>query len=326
MSVAAGTTGRARTTGLMRALAWRGLAFSATLIGAACLIQVLLAAAPGDPIDLLPNAAELRPVLAAEWGLDQPLGTRIWLGVARLLRGDLGVSLSVRPGVPVAELVGAAALRSMQLLVPALLGAMGAALLLAWWTAGRRSAVRQVVQLISVAPVFLLAYLSVMAFNEAAWHLMAAGRIARPGWFALPDQASLLRGALAATVLGLGSGSLAELHAACEDELVRLRSSDFVEAAVARGASTTPHLLWNLVGPLTHLASRRATFLVGGLVIVEKVLLLQGAGALFWDASLGRDYPLAAGLGLAAALVVCTVNLGGDALRLIIDPRARVQA
>lgn len=326
MSESAGATGRSRTTGLLRALGSRALQFVATLIGAACLIQLLLAAAPGDPIDLLPNAAELRPVLAAEWGLDRPLGARIGLAISRLLRGDLGVSLSVRPGVPVVDMVGAAAMRSIQLLVPAMLGAMGAALSLAWWTAGRRSLARQLVQLLSVTPVFLLAYLSVLALNEAAWSLMEAGSIARPAWFALPDQASFLRAALAATVLGVGSGSLAEMHAASEDELVRLRSSDFIEAAVARGASTTPHLLWNLVAPLTHLASRRAPFLVGGTVIVEKVLLMQGAGALFWDASLGRDYPLAAGLGLAAALVVCTVNLGGDALRLIIDPRARVRA
>lgn len=301
--------------------------FVATLLGATFVVQALLWLSPGDPIDLLPNGQEMRPALEAEWGLDLPLGVRYLRTVGRALSGDLGTSLTVRPGAPVAELVGEAASRSGGLVLPALLLSLVAAISMGWLTAGRRtSPMRGVVQIVSVAPVFLLAYLLVIGINESAFALIEAGRIDRPEWFALPDQDSWLRTALAITVLAVGSGCLTELHAACEDELVRVRNAGFIDAARARGAPLWPHILPNLIPPLATLAAGRIAFLLGGLVIVEKVLLLNGAGALMWEACLKRDYPLAMGLSIVAALTVALASLLGDLVRVAIDPRLRRSA
>jgi len=77
------------------------------------------------------------------------------------------------------------------------------------------------------------------------------------------------------------------------------------------------------VAPLATLAAGRVGFLVGGLVVVEKVLLLNGAGALMWDACLKRDYPLAMGLAIAAAAIVAVANLVADLVRFSVDPRLR---
>ncbi|RME21437.1 MAG: ABC transporter permease, partial [Deltaproteobacteria bacterium] len=63
--------------------------------------------------------------------------------------------------------------------------------------------------------------------------------------------------------------------------------------------------------------------LVGGLIVIEKVLLLNGAGALLWDACLKRDHPLAMGLALAAAFAVAASRLGVDLGRILLDPRLR---
>ena len=56
-----------------------GLAFAgrlgvalATLLGATGLMLGLLVLAPGDPIDLIPNGAAIRPQLEKEFGLDRP--------------------------------------------------------------------------------------------------------------------------------------------------------------------------------------------------------------------------------------------------------------
>lgn len=70
-----------------RALRWIALHFGlfvATVLGAAALVLTMLWLAPGDAIDTLPNGEALRPVLMAEWGLDQPLPVRYlrWLGRA----------------------------------------------------------------------------------------------------------------------------------------------------------------------------------------------------------------------------------------------------
>ncbi len=306
-----------------RAAGASALWFISVLVGAVVLVQLLLWAAPGDPIDLLPNGAELRPRLEAEWGLDKPVPVRVLTYLGRAAGGDLGTSLTVRPGAEVRDLVTAAVGRSAKLLIPALAVGLLLAIGLALVTRGRRPLLRGAVQLVTVAPIFLLAYLLVVGVNDLTWDLLQAGRIDRPDWFALPDQDSWVRTLLAVLVLGLGSGSLGELHVATETELVRLLRSPFVAATRARGGSVPRIVGRNLLPGLLAVAGRRVPFLVGGLIVIEKVLLLNGAGALLWDACLQRDHPLAMGLALAAALAVGATQLAVDLLRLALDPRLR---
>ena len=64
-------------------------------------------------------------------------------------------------------------------------------------------------------------------------------------------------------------------------------------------------------------------FFVGGLVILEKILLMNGIGAILWQSALERDYPLALGITLVTAAVVASLRLVGDVVRTAIDPRRR---
>lgn len=310
---------------LLRALGLRLVGFGATLVGASLLLHGLLLLAPGDPIDLIPDGESSRAELAAEFGLDRPPLERLVGGAIGALTGELGPSLIVAPGTPVSELVRRACWRSAMIVGPALpialLAGLGAALL----SAGRSSALRSFIQIIGALPVFLLAWALVTALNAGAWALIERGAIPRPEWFALPDQASALRTALAVLAVVLGSGTLFEVHAACEAEILRLRESELADATTGLGLAFWPVLLRNLAPGLLSIARDRVAFLVGGLVVVEKVLLMGGAGALLWQAALARDYPLAIGLGVAAAAVVAGGAFLADALRLALDPRARVE-
>lgn len=297
--------------------------FLVTLAGVVLLAQLLLHAAPGDPVDLVPNGEEMRAGLEAEWGLDRPFHERYLSFLGRAARGDLGTSLTYRPGASVTDLVLPAAGRSLGILLPALVLAMGTSTVLAWRTAGRPGSTRRVVQVVSVAPVFLLAFVAVHVLNEGAFLLVERGLVPRPSWFALPDQESALKLALAIGVLAVGSSCLAEVHAAVEDELVRIRNAPFVDATLARGAAVGPVVLRNLVAPLATLTASRTAFLAGGLVIVEKVLHLNGAGAMLWQACRLRDYPLALGIAVLAAAVVAGARLAGDLVRVAVDPRLR---
>lgn len=312
-----------RTMTVMWAVARPVGTFFATLLGAAVLVHLLLLFAPGDAIDNLPNAEEARAVLAAEWNLDQPAPVQIVSYLLDVLTGDLRTSLVYRPGMPVVDVIAGPALRSLGVLASATLLAVLGGTGLAWITAGRRSLARPVVWAISIVPVFLLARLLVAGLNTAAWSLMEAGWIARPGWFALPLEDHPLRWALAVTILAVGSGALAEVHAEVESLLVRIRSSGYVDAARARGAPVWPHVLRNLLPPLSTVTASRVAFFVGGLVILEKILLLNGVGAILWRAALDRDYPLALGITLVTAAVVALARMVGDLVRTSLDPRRR---
>ena len=291
-------------------------AFLATIAGAVALIQVLIALAPGDAIDLLPNADVLRETLAAEWGLDAPLPVRVVRALGRTATLDLGESIAYRPGAPVTKLLASAAGASMAILLPAWAGSIGLALALAW--SRRRS---HLARLLSALPAFLAAWLLVTGINAAVWAAIGRGWIDRPAFFALPDQESGVRTALAILVLAVASGNLAALVAACETELERLRAAPFLEAARARGAVVWPHLAWNLLPPLLDLGAGRAAALLGTVVVTEKLLLINGAGAMLWQACRQRDYPLAIGITLVAALFVAFVRLIADLARIALDPR-----
>jgi peptide/nickel transport system permease protein len=312
--------------GMLRALAGRALLAAASLIAAATAVQLLLWLAPGDPIDVLPNGAELRPVLEAEWGLDRPIGSRIVYNLSQVMTGNLGTSLTYRPGMPVTSVLAAPAARSGGLLLAALTLAVGWGFGLAAITRGRRRRVTRAIRTLSAAPVFLLAHLCIHGINASTWSLIEAGSIARPAWFALPAEASPVRTTLAIVLLAMGSGSLAEIHREAEQALLGIRRSGFVEAARARGEPTAMMIARHLLLPLASLAAARTGFLLGGLVIIEKVLLIHGAGAVLWQAALLRDMPVALGITVLAAATVCVARLAADALRLWVDPRLRGSA
>jgi peptide/nickel transport system permease protein len=318
---------RAPRARLALALFGRLAFFAAAVTGAVFILQALLWSAPGDPIDMLPlfgqDLEELRPVLQAEWGLDDPPHQRIWIFISSALQGDLGESLVIHKGAPVWDLTGAAWGRSLRVLLPALAISLSAALALAWLTAGRRSFfIRPAIQITSILPIFLFVCFLVL-WDEYTWSMISERQVTRPEWFPLADKATPFRHWLAILVLGLGSNGLTEMHAALENSLVRIRDSGYVLAARARGAAVWPHILRNLLPELISLAASRVVMLIGGLVILEKIFNMNGAGALIWRACLQRDYPLALGLVLGAALIVSAARLAADTLRLLWDPRAK---
>lgn len=287
-----------------------------TVVLAVAGMQLLLLAAPGDPIDLLPNADQVRDVLQAQWGLDRALHERI----LATLTGDLGVSLSLRPGQPVWELVHRPLLRT------GLLWLSGGTLLAALATLGavsRRRLPRAAVWslgALGTVPVFLLAHLAVGGFNDAA---VALGDAGRHGWFPLPLNPSPLRTALAIAVLAIGSAALSDAYGSLRQRVDQLRDSPFALAAASRGESEWSWLWRHLGVAIAELVATRGPALLGALVIAEKVLLLRGAGSVLWDAAVARDYPVALGLTAVFALSVALLRAGTD---IAADALSRGQA
>lgn len=306
---------------LLLALARGGVQALVGLLLGLTLLHALLQLAPGDAIDLLPDAERLRPTLEAAWGLDRPWPGSLlrWLG--ELLRGDGGESLAVRPGAPVADLLLQAAPRSLGILLAALLLQLGLGLALA--LSPPRGPRAWAPSLLSAPPLFLLLLLLVHGINASTWALVEAGHIARPAWFALPDQGGLLRDGLAILGLALASSGLDEARAALEPRCRAILEGPHLLACRARGEPVLPRLLHRLLPELLDLGARRLPGLLGGLIIAEKLLLMQGAGSLFWQACLSRDLPLALGVSAGAAALVVGSRLAVDGLRLVLDPRLR---
>lgn len=301
----------------------RAATVAAVLLGAVVLVLAMVHLAPGDALDAQGIPDSLRPVLAAEWHLDEPVWRRVILQTLDLIGGDLGTSAAVRPGSPVWEVISKPALRSAGWLGAAFALSLALGAGLAVLPARPRRFARAAMGSISLLPVFLLAHLAVHTLNEGAFTAIQAGWIARPAWFALPDQDSSLRTGLAVVLLATGSAAWIEVFGAAEHALTRARRSPWATAVRARGEPLAPHLRRHLALALTTQALHHAAFLMGGLVILEKVLLLHGAGFILWDAALLRDSPVVAAITLLAATALSLIRWGGDALRVLLDPRLR---
>lgn len=133
-------------------------------------------------------------------------------------------------------------------------------------------------------------------------------------------------------VVGLTAISWLTMARIVRSVVVTLRKRDFVEAAVAQGASTFTilrrHVIPNAMGPIVVYA----TLTVPKVMMEEAFLSFLGLGvqppasswgALLSDgASLYREYPwLLAYPAAALAVTLLSLNIIGDALRDELDPR-----
>ncbi len=292
-------------------------------VGAIVLVQILVALAPGDAIDTLPDPG-LRAQLTAEWGLGGPLATRVIAGTWHALIGAWGSSWTVRPGDSVGGLVATA------------MGASAPMLVAAWAVAvGLGAAVRgrgwgeKVVVGLSTLPVVLLALGAIEGINAAVWAGMSAGWWGRPAFFALPMEGGVVRDALALVALGVGSAGVAAVAARLAEADARIDASGFVLAARARGmtVSALRSLKWrHRVVPLIEGAQAAFPPIVGGLVVVERLCALPGAGDLLWRAVEARDIPVATGVVVALTGTTVVVGAALDLLRRAWDPRLRAEA
>jgi len=135
-------------------------------------------------------------------------------------------------------------------------------------------------------------------------------------------------------ILVLGVGNWVSYARIVRGEVLSLREKEFVEGAKAAGAATRPilmrHVLPNVIAPVIIVAS----FAVASTILAEAALSFLGLGlppsVAAWGSMLaeGKEYLnsawwLAAFPGIAIMLTVLGINLLGDWLRDVLDPRLR---
>ncbi|MCP6576780.1 ABC transporter permease subunit, partial [Klebsiella pneumoniae] len=64
-------------------------------------------------------------------------------------------------------------------------------------------------------------------------------------------------------------------------------------------------------------------YLLGGVVVIERVFGIPGLGSLMVDGAFGRDYPVIQACALTFLVVVLLTNLLVDLVCTRLDPRAR---
>lgn len=105
-------------------------------------------------------------------------------------------------------------------------------------------------------------------------------------------------------------------------------SKPYIRTAVLKGVPRSRvvfgHVLRNAMVPTVTVIGSQVGWLIGGLVVVEKLFTYPGIGQLMVDSALAHDIPLLEASVLVVALVYMVANLIADIIVALLNPRIRM--
>jgi len=300
-----------------------------TLFGMSVVIFALLRLAPGDIVDILFSTAGYvspseKQAIMKELGIDRPYWVQYVDWLRQIVTFDLGKSYRydlpawqiIRPLLPVTI-----ELAALSILVAVVLGV----------PTGVISAVRQDTTLDYVLRVLSLAGLSMPAFWLGMVIILALVTWLRwipPLTYVSPVENWRLHAVqFLLPALAVGYRSSALIMRITRSALLEVLREDYIRTAWAKGQTRRVviwrHALKNAMLPVITVIGIEFAFLIGGLVVTERVFNLPGVARFLVDAILWRDYPIVQTLVMFIAIVVILANLAVDMLYGVLDPRVR---
>ena len=291
------------------------------LLGISLLAFVLAQLSPGDPAEIMleaagtgmPSAEEVA-ALHSYLGLDQPAYVQYGLWLWRILHGDGGISYHL--GMPVFTVLLARLLVTVMLAAASLCWAavegIGLGLLMTRMRGtGAAMLLHGVTQVMLATPSFLTAILLILIFG--VWlHVLPTNGVDTAAGYLLPSFAlALVTLAMTAQLL---DAQLREALASLYAQTARLRG-------LSEGRVLLTYALPNALVPVTAMLGNFAAAVLGGAIIVETVFALPGIGSLALDAIHYRDYPLLQGYVLFLGGIYVLVTLAVDLVLARMDPR-----
>lgn len=288
-----------------------------------CMLEVL----PGDVASRILGrdaTAETLVQLRTELGLDRPAPVRYLAWLGGLVTGDLGQSLvSSRP---VSEILGPRIFNTVLLSVYAFVIYLPLtvvpALLQALYRDRSTDHAFSVVTLVLLSlPDFLLATILLLTFVVMIPILPA---------ISLVDETSTAWEYFTAMTLpALTLAIVMAVYAVrmLRDNLIEVLDSDYIRMAELKGLSRRRvllrHALPNALVPTLNVTALNLAYLVGGVVVVEKVFSYPGFGSLLVDSLQLRDLPVIEATVMIAAFVYVAANLIADVAAILLNPRLR---
>jgi peptide/nickel transport system permease protein len=263
-------------------------------------------------------------VLRERLGLNDPAPLRYLAWLGGLLSGDLGQSLA--SSRPVAEILGPRIYNTVLLSAYAFLIYLPITVFPAVVQAVRRD--RPADHALSVAtlvllsmPDFLLATILLLTFVIFVPILPAISLVDHSSTAWDYVRAMTLPAVTLAIVMAVYAVRM------LRDNLIEVLDSDYIRMAELKGLSARrvlfTHALPNALVPTLNVTALNLAYLVGGVVVVEKVFSYPGFGSLLVDSLQLRDLPVIEATVMIAAVVYVVANLLADIASVLLNPRLR---
>jgi peptide/nickel transport system permease protein len=298
-----------------------------TLLLVSIIIFAMLEVLPGDVASRILGrdaTPESLAALRAQLHLNDPALQRYldWLG--GIVRGDFGQALT--SSRPVAEILAPRIFNTVVLSAVAFVLYVPLALIPAMIQALRRDGPLDhglsVFTLVLLStPDFLLGTLLLIAFVITIPIFPAMSLVDQSSGLAQYMRAVALPAVTLAIVMAVYAVRM------LRDNLIEVLDSEYVRMAELKGLPRRQvllrHALPNALVPTLNITALNLAYLIGGVVIVEKVFSYPGFGSLLVDALQLRDLPLIEATVLIAAAVYVGANLLADIGGILLNPRLR---
>jgi peptide/nickel transport system permease protein len=279
---------------------------------------------PGDPVKLIlgPRASEAMSArVREEMGLDKPVPIQVYNFIVNALQGDLGRDFATK--APVTKLIASALPHTIALAFASLGMAILIGIPLGVISATRPdSLIDRLTGVLSVSLITMPTYVSalllllVFAVGLRAVSSIGAGEFSDPVDYA--KRLILPATALAVTWIGY----LARLVRA---SLLEVMNENYIRTAHAYGVRdrtiSYKYALKNALIPTIAVLGVGLGNLLGGAVFIEVIFTRPGLGFLIYQSISERDYPVARGGILVAAVLFVLANLAADLSYRFLDPR-----
>ena len=292
------------------------------LIAVSFVVYFLMDLAPGDIISSMApqdaTEAEIE-IMREELGLNGSLIERYFRYLGGLLKGDMGMSLSLKR--PVADVFFERFPATLELALAATVVALAISIPLGIAAATHHRSFLDGFSMVTAMlglsmPGFWLGLLLILFFSHQL------------GWLPSGGSGGIVHLILPAIALGAGqAGSLTRITRSSMLDVIR---QDYLRTARAKGltefAVVTKHALRNALIPVITVLGPTVAGLLTGSFVVEKIFAIPGIGYYFVNSVTQRDYTTIMGVTIFFAAFLMAMVLLVDIFYCLIDPRIKFDA
>lgn len=277
-------------------------------------------AVPGGPFNSEKSMTpEAKAALEAKFGLDKPLFEQYLTYLKNIVtKFDFGPSLKLK-GREVVDIIVEGMKTSLKLGLIAAGFALVIGIVLGAVAALRRNKlIDRIIMVITTAfismPSFIMGTLLLLLFAQ------------KLGW--LPANGTTSAG-LVLPVVTLALYPTAHITRLTRSSMLDVLGQDYITTAKAKGVSKGKiifgHALKNSLIPVITYVGPMLAYIVTGSLVVEKIFAVPGVGRSFVNSIINRDYTLIMGTTIVLASLIVIMNLIGDILYKVVDPRISLE-
>ncbi|WP_308249741.1 ABC transporter permease [Sphaerisporangium fuscum] len=294
----------------------------ATLVVSSFVVFAGLSVAPGNPLATLSGGRSLPPgsvaVLVARYHLDEPFLVRYLAWAGNALRGDLGLSITLRQNV--SDLIAARAGTTVALVLYASVIVVVAGVAIGLLAALRPGPLDSLVVAATATVVAVPPFVAAIALIG----VFAVGL----GWLpAFGNGSGLWEGLrhLTLPAVALAASATAAVARVTRTSVREELGREHVQTAVSRGvpyaAVVRRHALRNAAVPIITLTGMTTASMIALAAVVERAFGLNGLGAYLVSATLSKDFAVVQGISLVLVTAFVLVNTVVDVVAALLDPR-----